>query len=136
MTRIEWVQDSSEPMSVPMDLRPLLAEARKQSKRIVVSITPVYARRSLNQNALFHAKVNEIAAMSGVDRDVVKKMIKVFATGRGYPMVMGDDGLPLIKDGEPLPKPTEEATVEEMEMLIDATFEWAFANGFYIQEKI
>lgn len=136
MTRIEWVQDSSEPMSVPMDLRPLLAEARKQSKRIVVSITPVYARRSLNQNALFHAKVNEIAAMSGVDRDVVKNIIKVFATGRGYPCVVGDDGLPVFKDGKPLPISTEDATVEEMEALIESTFEWAFENGFYIEEKI
>lgn len=135
MTKVEWVQDSSEPMSVPVDLRPVLDMARGQAKQIRVTIIPVYQRRSLDQNRLFHAKVNEIAALSGVDRNVVKNIIKVFATGRGYPCVVGDDGLPVFKDGEPLPISTEDATVEEMELLIDSMFEWAFANGYYLEER-
>jgi hypothetical protein len=47
-----------------------------QSKRYNVEIREWRPRRSLNQNALFHALCAEISRLTGMDRELVKQGIK------------------------------------------------------------
>lgn len=127
MIKVSWKQSSSEKLRIPDELLSSLSRVRGQADFIQVTIEPVYKQRTMDQNALFHAKVNELAKLSGADRGRIKEEIKGVATMRGYPYD--------VKNGEIIPKPSSEATIEQMEILIDALYEYAEENGHYIRSE-
>ena len=133
---ISFIVDSRDPIRIPESMKAELALYRKQAKRIRVTISPVHQTRTLEQNAIFHAKVNEIAHITGWDRDQVKKDIKTYAMQMGYPPAMGADGdVEISPEGELVPLPSHKATVEQMELLIEALYSWCFEKGIAIQEE-
>lgn len=127
MIKVSWKQSSSEKLRVPDEFLSSLTRVRGQADFIQVTIEPVYKQRTKDQNAFFHAKLNELAKLSGADRDRIKEEVKSVATMRGYPYD--------VVDGEIIPKPSSEATIEQMEILIDALYEYAEDNGHYIRSE-
>ncbi len=127
MIKVSWKQSSSEKLRVPDELLSSLSRVRGQADFIQVTIEPVYKQRTMDQNALFHAKVNELAKISGADRNFIKEEVKQVAVSRGYPFN--------VVNGEVIPKPSSEATIEQMEILIDALYEYAEDNGHYIRSE-
>lgn len=127
---------SKSKLMVPVELIPELQRLRSQTDTLRITITPVFKTRTLNQNAIFHAKINEIASVIGEDREVIKEHIKKYAMGMGYPYSTDKDGEPRCdKDGELIPKSSALATISEMTILIEALYAWCFDNGIYIGEN-
>ena len=127
MLKMEWKQPSGELIRIPDGLKPTLARIRGQTSWIRITIEPVYMERTADQNAFFHAKLGELSAQSGGDKEWLKNEVKKFATKRGYPYD--------IVDGEVIPRSVKKATVEEMEILIDALYEYANAWSCDLGEK-
>lgn len=126
-------QKSTEPLRIPEEHTALLRQMRGQCAYLQITISPVFPERTMPQNAIFHAKINEIAAETGEDRNTIKSIVKDFAMSRGYPYRTDESGNPVTtKDGQLVPKPTSKATIEEMTVLIDALYEWAFENDIYL----
>lgn len=132
---ISFFVDSKEPIRVPEDMIEELRKYRKMGKRIHVTISPVLQPRTMAQNAIFHAKVNEIAHASGMSRDVIKHEIKQYAMQMGYPPAMKDGDVVIDGNGELQALPSSEATVEQMETLIEALYSWCFDNGIEVKEE-
>ena len=137
MKPIIWMRESSEIIRPASDdaLR-RLDVAVGQVNELKVVVYPVDRGRSYNQNALFHALINDMASQLGQDRRTVKEAVKNFALSRGYPYEYGDDGYPLEKDGMNIPISTKDATVEQMEILIDSAYEFAFENNLYLEDRL
>lgn len=128
---------SKSKLMVPVELIPELQRLRSQADTLRITITPVFKTRTINQNAIFHAKINEIAFIIGEDREVIKEHIKKHAMGMGYPYSTDKDGEPRCdKNGELIPKSSALATISEMTILIEALFAWAFDNGIYIGDNL
>lgn len=125
MIKISWTQPSGELIKIPEELKTKLAIVRGQGQEIRITVEPVYKQRTENQNALFHARINELSKECGANREWLKDEIKMIATDMGYPYE--------IYDGRKVPKSTKEATVEEMEILIEAIYDYAFDNGINIR---
>ena len=119
------MQDSSEPPTVPPQLVKCLELIQGQTGRIKITVEGVFDERTDRQNRIFHAKVNEIAGTLMKNRELVKACIKLYACGKGYPFS--------IEDGIAKPKPSSEANIGEMKILIDSAYEWAYDHGVYIQ---
>ena len=132
---ISFFVDSREPIRIPEDMKEELRKYRRMGKRIHVTISPVLQPRTMAQNAIFHAKVNEIAHASGMSRDVIKHEIKQYAMQMGYPPAMKDGDVVIDENGELQALPSSEATVEQMETLIEALYSWCFDNGIEIKEE-
>lgn len=132
---ISFFVDSRDPIRVPEDMKEELRKYRRMGKRIHITISPVLQQRTLAQNAIFHAKVNEIAHATGMDRERIKKDIKQYAMQMGYPPAMKDGDVVIDESGELLALPSSEATVEQMETLIEAVYSWCFDNGIDIKEE-
>lgn len=133
---ISFFVDSRDPIRVPDNLKDELMRYRKMGKRIHVTISPVLQSRTMAQNAIFHAKINEISRATGMDRDEIKKEVKQFAMQMGYPPSAGPDGdVEMDEQGELLALPSHKATVEQMEILIEALYSWCFENGIDIKEE-
>ncbi len=134
---IQFLCDSDKPIEIPIELRDELRRYRRQGKRIRVTISPVYDTRTLSQNAYFHAKVNEISALTGQDRDLIKRDIKDYAMGFGYPAAVDETGeLKTDGEGRLIPLSSSRATIEQMEILIEALYSWCFEKGIAIQEEL
>ena len=132
---ISFIVDSRDPIRIPESMKSELALYRKQAKRIRVTISPVHQTRTLEQNAIFHAKLNEISAATGVDRESLKHDIKRLAMSMGYPPDITDDGeVRIDDDGDLVPLPSSKATIEQMETLIEAIYVWAEQNGIDMEE--
>ena len=133
---ISFFVDSRDPIRVPENLRNEVAKYRRMGKKIHITISPVLQPRTLAQNAIFHAKINEISHMTGMDREEVKSDIKQYAMQMGYPPEIGSDGDVIVNSqGELVALPSHKATVEQMEILIEALYSWCFDNGIEIQEE-
>lgn len=131
---ITFRQKSTEPLRIPEEHIARLRQMRQQCAYLQITITPVFPERTLPQNAIFHAKINEIAFLTGEDRDTIKSIVKDFAMSRGYPYSMDASGNPITTpEGQLIAKPTSKATIEEMTVLIDALYEWAFENDIFLK---
>lgn len=128
MISVTWKQSSRDYLTVPDELRQALVEVRKQRPEIRITIEPVYPTRTAEQNAFFHAKLGELAQKSGADKEWLKNQIKMVAVNMGYGYDMIDEKL--------VPHDSSKATIEEMEILIEALYKYAFDNGCYIGERI
>lgn len=134
---ISYIVDSRDKLQVqvPERYKEELAAYRKMARSIRVTITPVLKTRTLEQNAIFHAKINELSQATGIDRDSLKAEIKRFAMSMGYPPEMKEDGEVVVDEGGDLvPLPSSKATVEQMETLIEAVYMWATQNGIDMEE--
>ncbi len=128
MLKIEWKQPSGELIRIPDGLKPTLARIRGQTSWIRITIEPVYMERTADQNAFFHAKLGELSELCGGSKNWLKDEVKMFATKRGYPYE--------VVNGEIVPKSVKQASVEEMEILIDSLYEYATKNGHVLQGEI
>lgn len=134
---IQFLCDSDKPITIPEDMQDELRKYRRQGKRIRITISPVYETRTLAQNAYFHAKVNEISAFTGQGRDEIKRAIKDYALGFGYPAAVDETGeLKTDEDGRLIPLSSSKATIEQMETLIEALYSWCSERGIYITEDL
>ncbi len=127
---------SDGPIVIPEDMLPQLKRYRSQAKTLRVSITPVFKDRTMSQNAFFHAKVNEIARNTGVNREHIKDEIKKFAISMGYPCEEEEDGTLKLKDDEPIPISSAKASIESMTILIEALYLWCNENGIQVEDYI
>lgn len=125
MTKIVWEQPSGTPIRIPESAKATLSYMRKQTTELRITVEPVYKQRTEDQNAIFHAKVNEIAKECGANREWIKDQIKELAVSHGYPAD--------VKDGKLIPKSSKDVTIEQMEILIESVFEYAFENGINIR---
>ena len=133
---ISFFVDSRDPIRIPENLKDELARYRKMGKKIHITISPVLQQRTMAQNAIFHAKINEVSHATGIDRDEVKREVKQYAMQMGYPPAMGKDGdVEVDEQGELLALPSHKATVEQMEILIEALYSWCFDNGIAVKEE-
>ena len=127
MTEVRWVQSSRDYLTVPPELKGQLLRVRKEEPEIEIIIRPVYPMKTENQNALFHAKLGELAAESGANKEWLKREIKMYAVNRGYPY----DKI----DGQIVPYSTTRINVEQMELLIDCLYDFAFEHGIYLNKE-
>lgn len=132
---ISFFVDSRDPIRIPDELREELSRYRRMGRKLHITISPVLQSRTASQNAIFHAKVNEIAHATGMDRERVKHDIKQYAMQMGYPPAMKDGDVVVDESGELKALPSSEATVEQMETLIEAVYSWCFDNGIDIKEE-
>lgn len=122
--------DSRDKITVPAAYVEELKKYRKQARFIRVAIAPVFEVRTQQQNAYFHAKINEIARATGIDRDELKQEIKMLAMELGYPPATDSVGDLVVDDsGMIIPKPTSSATIEEMKIAIEALYIWCNDKG-------
>lgn len=135
MKPISWVQKSGDIQPTTDALR-MISVARHQVERFKVVVYPIYKTRTIEQNSLFHALINQMSAQTGIDRDIMKGLVKDFAISRGYPYELDEDGLPKSEKGRLVPISTKDATVEQMETLIEATYEFAFDKGFDLEDYL
>lgn len=125
--------DSSEKITIPAAYIEELKKYRRQARFIRVAISPVFEVRTQQQNAYFHAKINEIARMTGYDRDELKREVKMLAMELGYPPATDAVGDLVVDDsGMAMPKPTSLATIEEMKIAIEALYIWCSDKGIEI----
>lgn len=127
MISVTWKQSSRDYLTVPDELRQALVEVRKQRPEIRITIEPVYQTRTAEQNAFFHAKLGELAQESGADKEWLKNQIKMVAVNMGYGYDMVGEKL--------IPHDSSKATIEEMEILIEALYKYAFDNGHYLRRE-
>lgn len=127
MREVRWTQSSMVPLTVPSELKGLLSIVRKEQPELEIVIKPVYPKRTAEQNAMFHAKLGELAAETGANKEWLKEEIKKLACTHGYPFEVIDD--------ESIPISTSRANIEQMEMLIDSLYEYAFEHGIYLEEN-
>lgn len=133
---ISFFVDSRDPIRIPEKYREEVRKYRSMGRKIQITISPVLQQRTAAQNAIFHAKVNEISHMTGMDRDEVKKEIKQYAMQMGYPPATGENGdFEVDEQGELVALPSSKATVEQMEILIEAIYSWCFENGIAVKEE-
>lgn len=122
--------DSRDRITVPAAYVEELKKYRKQARFIRVAIAPVFEVRTQQQNAYFHAKINEISRATGVDRDELKQEIKMLAMELGYPPATDSVGDLVVDDsGMIIAKPTSQATIEEMKIAIEALYIWCNDKG-------
>lgn len=113
---------------LPEDIKRMLKESG--AKRYKVSMTPLYAQRSRQQNAYFHLLISRIATITGGTIDFTKDCIKKYALTIGYPPALDEHGKELLSDsGEFIPKPSHLADTREMKILIDAALYYAAEFG-------
>lgn len=135
MKPISWVQKSGDIQPTTDALR-MISVARHQVERFKVVVYPIYKTRTIEQNSLFHALINQMSAQTGIDRYVMKGLVKDFAISRGYPYEIDDSGLPKSCDGHLVPISTKDATVEQMETLIESAYEFAFERNLELEDYL
>ena len=133
---ISFFVDSRDPIRIPDEMKAEIARYRQMGRKLHITISPVLQQRTAAQNAIFHAKVNEISHATGLGRDEVKREAKAYAMQMGYPPAVGEDGdVEVDAQGELVPLPSHKATVEQMEILIEALYSWCFEKGIEIKEE-
>lgn len=112
-------------IDIPLYLEGYVKSLVNQGKRFEVTIEEARESRSLDQNALFHVLVRRLAEQAGTSQDWMKDFVKTRAIDYGYPS--------RFENGELVAKPTSEASVDDLMLLIDACYFVANENGFDIR---
>ncbi|MGX8678386.1 MAG: hypothetical protein ACQGQO_04685 [Sphaerochaetaceae bacterium] len=101
---------------------------------VEVIITPVYKKRTENQNGLFYAICGQIAEQCGQSKEYVKEFIKDKAIAYGYPVKHEDNGEIMIDEkGKPIGISTAKASISQMEILIDTAIFLAKEYGYELE---
>ena len=110
---------------VPKEYRDEVDKYIRQAGKVRVVIAPAFQTRTKSQNAIFHAKINELARLTGMDRDAIKDEVKDIALSMGYPPEMDETGIPKVNTcGMVVPLSSAKASVEQMTILINALDMW------------
>lgn len=128
------VYQTDYPWRIPEEFRPEVNKYLRQAGSVRVVIAPAFKRRSKEQNAIFHAKINEISRLTGMDKERVKKEVKEVAVSFGYPPELDDEGKPLFKDGYIIPLSTAKASIGDFTILINAVDAWCDEHGLELSE--
>lgn len=116
---------TTDKIFVPKEYRGEVDKYIRQAGKVRVIIAPAFQTRTLSQNAIFHAKINELSRLTGMDRDAIKDEVKDIAMSMGYPPEMDETGLPKVNEsGRVIPLSSAKATIEQMVLLINALDFW------------
>ena len=126
----------SMDLQVPVNLAEYVSNIAKQNKELEVSISEAVDARTLEQNALFHVLVRQLAEQAGSDLEWMKEYIKSQAVKFGYPVWIQEGQLRTDINGEALPKPTSEADVKDLMLLIETCYWVANENGFELKQRV
>lgn len=122
-------------LHVPINLAEYVSRISEQHKELEVSISEAVDARTLEQNALFHVLVRQLAEQAGTNLEWMKDYVKSQAVKFGYPVWVEDGVLRTDKNGEALPKPTSEADVKDLMLLIETCYMVANDNGFELKQR-
>lgn len=111
-------------LEVPAELRDEIVKYIRQAGKVRVVIAPAFQTRTKSQNAIFHAKINELSTLTGMDRDVIKDEVKEVALSMGYPPELDETGCPKVENGMVVPLSSAKATIEQFALLINAIDLW------------
>lgn len=120
---------------IPYQLEGYIRRAKERGKELEITITEVQDARTAEQNALFHVLVRRLAQQSGASEEWMKDYIKAEAVNEGYPIYVKNGEVVTDETGRALPKPTSEATVTELMLLIEVCYAVAFNNGMDISRE-
>jgi len=133
--RIEEASAKLFAVKTPSGMGPALEEIAKKCAAGYISLRLAPPRRPRttgprSQNSGFHGWCEDIAAQTGIDAGRVKEAMKRLAVKDGYPPTYNpvDDAVE--------PKPTHEATVEEMSVLMRVVQRFADEHSFWLTEYI
>jgi hypothetical protein len=88
-----------------------------------------------SQNHHFNGHCQQISQLTGQPIDDVRRFIKARAVSRGYPMLRGWDGEPLLDLWGNIQGASEsESSVEQCKMLIDEVHQFAAEEGIALTE--
>lgn len=129
------VDSRGDGIHIPPEYRKELERYRNQSRKLRIMIAPVFKKRTLAQNALFHAKLKTIERLTGLGWEEIKNEVKKEAILMGYPYKKDIYGDPVTDDdGELVPISSADATIEQMNLLMDALDQWCIINDIDIGE--
>lgn len=120
---------------VPEELGGWMDDIKRQGADIKVSVSKAERDRTKEQNALFHVLVKRLAAQAGTDVDWMKDYVKREAVSMGYPVWVEDNRVRCDAYGRALPKPSSEASVQDLMVLVECCWKVANDNGFDIGRK-
>lgn len=127
---IDFEVGSDERIAIPEEFIPTLRLYRRQSRRLRVTISPVFEQRTKEQNAIFHARLKVLARLTGIKFDDLKTQVKGIAVEMGYPVEMGPNGeLKVDARGNLIPLPSHKASISNMKILIDSLDQYCFDHG-------
>lgn len=122
-------------VATPYGLGPAVEDVAKKCGAGYVSLRLTLPHRprttgARSQNSGIHGWFSDIAMQLGCDAERVKEAMKRFAVSEGYPPVYNpvDDAVE--------PKPTHEASVEEISILIKVTHRFADEHGMWLTEYV
>lgn len=122
-------------IKVPLNLAEYITSISNKGKELEVSIAEAVDARTLEQNALFHVLVKQLAEQAGSELQWMKDYVKSKAVSFGYPVWVEEGKLRCDKNGVALPKPSSEADVKELMLLIETCYMVANDNGFELQKR-
>lgn len=101
---------------------------------VVVTVEPYKMKRTAKQNGQYQVLIKRLSAQSGLETDQVKRLVKEMAVGYNYPVERDEDGEPILKYGYPIPISTSQATVEQMQILIECCYKIASKYGYVLTD--
>lgn len=119
---------------VPPNLEEYVKTLKDRDKSMEVTISEAVDARTAEQNALFHVLVRQLSEQCGMDELDTKEYVKMRAIALGYPVWVEDGRIRCDDEGRALPKPTSEANVKDLMLLMDACHIVADENGFELKE--
>lgn len=128
------IKPDSMTIYIPYSLEGYIRRAKERNKELEITINEVQDVRTAEQNSLFHVLVRRLAQQSGASEEWMKDYIKGEAVNRGYPVYVENGEIITDAEGTALPKPTSQATVTELMLLIEVCYQVAFDNGMDISK--
>lgn len=119
---------------IPQSFEGYIQRAKERGKELEITIQEVADPRTVEQNALFHCLIRRLAQQSGASEQWMKDYIKNEAVRFGYPYWV-ENGKVVMNEGKAVAKPTHQATVKELMILIEVCYTVAFNNGLDIGEE-
>lgn len=133
--RIEEASAKLFAVKTPAGMGPALEEIARKCAAGYISLRLAPPRRPRttgprSQNSGFHGWCEDISVQTGIDAGRVKEALKRIAVKDGYPPTYNpvDDAVE--------PKPTHEATIEEMNIVMKVTQRFADEHSLWLTEYI
>lgn len=130
------IKPDSMTIYIPYSLEGYIRRAKERNKELEITINEVQDVRTAEQNSLFHVLIRRLAQQSGASEEWMKDYIKSEAVNQGYPVYVENGEIVTDAEGTAQPKPTSQATVTELMLLIEVCYQIAFDNGMDISKDI
>ena len=128
----KFTTQPSMTVCLPHSFGGVIQRAKERGKTIEVTIEETQDPRTQKQNALLHVLIRRLAQASGASEEWMKEYIKHEGMVHNYPVWVDNGEIVTDERGEALPKPTSQATVKELMILIEACYAVAYENGLDI----